>query len=126
MEVVSRKMVLTGGVITVVIALLFVFSAAMKLAGLAAVKEGMAPLGLPESMILPLGILELGCTVIYLIPATSVLGAVLLTGYLGGAMCTHWRVGEPFWLHILLGLVIWLGIYLREPRLKALLPLRKS
>ena len=126
MEVVSRKMVLTGGVITVVIALLFVFSAVMKLAGLAAVKEGMAPLGLPESMILPLGILELGCTVIYLIPATSVLGAVLLTGYLGGAMCTHWRVGEPFWLHILLGLVIWLGIYLREPRLKALLPLRKS
>lgn len=126
MEVVSRRIVLTGGVITVLVSLLFVFSAVMKLLGVAAVKEGMAPLGLPESMILPLGILELGCTVIYLIPATSVLGAVLLTGYLGGAMCTHWRVGEPFWAHILIGLVIWLGIYLREPRLKALLPLRKS
>jgi hypothetical protein len=75
-------------------------------------------------MVLPLAILELTCVIVYLVPPTSVLGAVLLTGYLGGAICTHWRVGDMFVVHIVLGLVIWLGIYLREPRLKALLPLR--
>jgi len=86
----------------------------------------MAHLGLPESMVIPLGILEAACTVIYLIPATSVLGAILLAGYMGGAICTHWRVGDPFVGQIAIALVIWLAIYLREPRLKALIPLRKS
>jgi hypothetical protein len=54
-----------------------------------------------------------------------VLGAIILTGYIGGAMCTHWRVGDPFYIHIALGMFVWLGIYLREPRLKGLIPLRK-
>ncbi len=116
----------TGRVITVLVSLLFFFSAAMKFVGGAEVKEGMAHLGLPESMIIPLGILEAACTVIYLIPATSVLGAILLAGYMGGAICTHWRVGDPFVGQIAIALVIWLAIYLREPRLKALIPLRKS
>ena len=58
--------------------------------------------------------------------ATSVLGAILLAGYMGGAICTHWRVGDPFVGQIGIALVIWLAIYLREPRLKALIPLRKS
>jgi len=113
-------------VITGVVSLLFSFSAAMKFVGGAEVKEGMAHLGLPESMVIPLGILEAACTVIYLIPATSVLGAILLAGYMGGAICTHWRVGDPFVGQIAIALVIWLAIYLREPRLKALIPLRKS
>jgi hypothetical protein len=122
----SGKIVWTGRVITVLVSLLFFFSAAMKFMGGAEVKEGMAHLGLPESMIIPLGILEAACTVIYLIPATSVLGAILLAGYMGGAICTHWRVGDPFVGQIAIALVIWLAIYLREPRLKALIPLRKS
>lgn len=126
MELASGKIVWTGRVITVLVSLLFLFSAAMKFMGGAEVKEGMAHLGLPESMIIPLGILEAACTVIYLIPATSVLGAILLAGYIGGAICTHWRVGDPFLPQVAIGLVIWLGIYLREPRLKALIPLRKS
>jgi hypothetical protein len=113
-------------VISGVVSLLFFFSAAMKFVGGAEVKEGMAHLGLPESMTIPLGILEAACTVIYLIPATSVLGAILLAGYMGGAICTHWRVGDPFVGQIAIALVIWLAIYLREPRLKALIPLRKS
>jgi hypothetical protein len=113
-------------VITGLVSLLFLFSAAMKFMGGAEVKEGIAHLGLPESMIIPLGILEAACTVIYLIPATSVLGAILLAGYIGGAICTHWRVGDPFLGQVAIGLVIWLGIYLREPRLKALIPLRRS
>lgn len=122
----SGKIVWTGRVITVLVSLLFFFSAAMKFVGGAEVKEGMAHLGLPESMTIPLGILEAACTVIYLIPATSVLGAILLAGYMGGAICTHWRVGDPFVGQIAIALVIWLAIYLREPRLKALIPLRKS
>ncbi len=122
----SGKIVWTGRVITVLVSPLFLFSAAMKFMGGADVKEGMAHLGLPESMIIPLGILEASCTVIYLIPMTSVLGAVLLTGYLGGAICTHWRVGDPFLGQFAIGLVVWLGIYLREPRLRALIPLRKT
>jgi len=122
----SGKIVWTGRVITVLVSLLFFFSATMKFVGGAVVKEGMAHLGLPESMIIPLGILEAACTIIYLIPATSVLGAILLAGYMGGAICTHWRVGDPFVGQIGIALVIWLAIYLREPRLKALIPLRKS
>ena len=122
----SGKIVWTGRVITVLVSLLFFFSAAMKFVGGAEVKEGMAHLGLPESMTIPLGILEAACTVVYLIPATSVLGAILLAGYMGGAICTHWRVGDPFVGQIAIALVIWLAIYLREPRLKALIPLRKS
>ena len=121
----SGKIVWTGRVITVLVSLLFFFSAAMKFVGGAEVKEGMAHLGLPESMTIPLGILEAACTVVYLIPATSVLGAILLAGYMGGAICTHWRVGDPFVGQIAIALVIWLAIYLREPRLKALIPLRK-
>jgi hypothetical protein len=125
-EVGSGKVVWVGRVITGIVSLLFLFSAGMKFVGGAEVKEGMAHLGLPESMIIPLGILEAACTVIYLIPATSVLGAVLLAGYIGGAICTHWRAGDPFLSQVAIGLVVWLGIYLREPRLKALIPIRKS
>jgi len=96
----------------------------MKLKGGAEVMQGMAHLGLPESLIMPLAILEISCVVIYLIPATSVLGTILLTGYIGGAICTHLRVGDPFFIQIALGIVVWLGLYLRENRLKALIPLR--
>jgi hypothetical protein len=126
LELASGRIVWTGRVITVLVSLLFLFSAAMKFVGGAEVKEGMTHLGLPESMVIPLGILEAACTVVYLIPATSVLGAILLAGYIGGAICTHWRVGDPFLPQVAIGLVIWLGIYLREPRLKALIPIRKS
>ena len=122
----SGRIVWVGRGISVLASLLFVVSAVMKLVGGAEVTQGMASLGLPPRMLLPLAILELACTVIYLIPATAVLGAVLLTGYIGGAICTHWRVGDLFLLHIGLGLFVWLGIYLREDRLKALLPLRRS
>ena len=126
MEAASGKVVWTGRVITIVVSLLFFFSAAMKFVGGAQVKEGMAHLGLPESMIIPLGILELACAVVFLIPATSVLGAILLAGYMGGAICTHWRAGDLFLPQVGIALLVWLAIYLREPRLKALIPLRRS
>ena len=120
----SGKIVWVGRGISVLVSLVFLMSAFMKLKGGAEVMQGMAHLGLPESLILPLAILEISCVVIYLIPATSVLGAILLTGYIGGAICTHVRVGDPFFIQIALGIVVWLGLYLRENRLKALIPLR--
>jgi len=120
----SGKIVWVGRGISVLVSLVFLMSAFMKLKGGAELMQGMAHLGLPESLILPLAILEVSCVVIYLIPATSILGAILLTGYIGGAICTHWRVGDPFFIQIALGVVVWLGLYLRENRLKALIPLR--
>ena len=122
----SAKVVWVGRGISGLVSLIFVISAVMKLVGGAEVKQGLAHLGLPESMLIPLSILELACAVVYLIPATSVLGAILLTGYIGGAICTHWRVGDPFLIQAALGIFVWLGIYLREERLKALLPVRRS
>ena len=120
----SGKIVWVGRAISVLLSLLFAMSAFMKLKGGDEVMQGMAHLGLPESLIIPLAIIEMSCVVIYLIPATSVLGAILLTGYIGGAICTHLRVGDPFFIQIVLGIFVWLGLYLRENRLRALIPLR--
>jgi hypothetical protein len=122
----SRRAGWIGRVISILPCLLFIFSAILKLKDGPEVLKGFAHLGIPPSMMIPLAILELSCVVIYLIPATSVIGAILLTGYIGGAMLTHWRVADPFYVHILLGLAIWLGIYLRDDRLEALIPLRRS
>jgi DoxX-like family len=122
----SGKVVWVGWVFSALASLVFAFSAFLKLKGGPELAQGMAHLGLPDRMVLPLAILEISCVVIYLIPPTAVLGAILLAGYLGGAICTHWRVGDQFFIHIVLGLFVWLGIYLREPRLKALIPLRRD
>jgi len=122
---VSKPALWTGWVLSGLPSLLLLFSGAMKLANPPGLTEGFAHLGLPVSHALGLGLLELGCTVVYLVPRTAVLGAVLLTGYLGGAILTHLRIGEPFILQALLGVVLWGGVYLREPRLRALLPLRR-
>jgi uncharacterized membrane protein YphA (DoxX/SURF4 family) len=114
-----------GRVVTGLVALAFVMSGVMKLKGGPQLDEGLGHLGLPRTMATPLAVLEMVCALLYAVPATSVLGAVLLTGYLGGAICTHWRVGDPFVVQVLLGGFVWLGVYLREPRLRALLPLRR-
>lgn len=96
----------------------------MKLLHHPSVIKGLAHLELTESWMTPLGILELSCVTIYLFPRTAVLGSILLTGYLGGAILTHLRIGEPIFLHIGLGVLLWLGLYLREQRLREILPLR--
>ena len=120
----GKKMMWAGRVISGLLSLLFAMSAVMKLKGGTDVIEGMAHLGLPASLIIPLGVLELSCVVLYLIPATSILGAILLTGYLGGAILSHLRVGDAFIFQIVLGICVWLGLYLREHRLRDLIPLR--
>lgn len=92
------------------------------------VVEGTVALGYSTSVIIPLGITLLICTMLYAFPKTSVLGAILLTGYLGGAVATHVRVGNSLFGHILfpvyLGIMLWLGLYFRESRLRELLPVR--
>lgn len=121
----SGKIVWVGRVISWLSGAVFLLSGGMKFKGGPELSEGLAKLGLPESIVVPLAILEIVCAVVYLIPATAVLGAILLTGFIGGAILTHWRVGDPVIIHIVIGVIVWLGIYLREDRLKALIPLRR-
>jgi hypothetical protein len=122
----TTQRVWIGRTLSALAALLLLFSAVMKLVGGEEVAAGFADLELSDSLRVPIGILELACAVVYLLPVTSVLGAVLLTGYLGGAILTHLRVGDPIVLPLVLGGVVWLGLYLREERLWPLLPLRKD
>ncbi len=121
----SGMMVWTGRVISILCCLLFLFSAVLKIMDGPEVVKGFAHVGIPPSMMIPLAIVEISCVVIYLIPATSVIGAILLTGFVGGTIITHWRAGDPFYIQITLGILIWLGLYLREDRLRALIPVRK-
>ena len=123
---VSRAARLTGWALGVLPSLLLLFSAVMKLMRPPEVVKGFADLGWPDRLAVPIGVVELVCTIVYLIPQTAVLGAILLTGYLGGAMATHVRLGQPFFMQFLIGVVLWLGLYLRERRLRALLPLRRT
>ncbi len=123
------KLVWTGRVLSFLVCMPFIFSAVSKIfyeKMFPQMPEEMAKIGLPMSILTPVAILEVLCIVMYLVPVTSVLGAVLFTGYLGGAILTHLRVEQSVFLHIVLGLVIWLGIYLREPRLHSVLPFRKK
>ena len=122
----SPKAAWAGRIIAGLVSLLFIFSAVMKLKGGPDLDKGMEHLGLPATMVLPLAILELSVVIVYLIPPTAVLGAILLTGYIGGAICTHWRVGDMFVVHIVLGILVWLSVYLRDPRLRALIPVRRQ
>jgi len=105
--------------------------ATMKLLALPVVLETSGPLGFPgAAMARGLGVLLLVCTLLYAAPQTAVLGAILLTGYLGGAVATHVRVGDPLFSHdlfgVYVGVFLWLGLYLRDARLRALVPLRSA
>jgi len=111
-------------------ALFLLMDAVMKFAKPDAVLKGTVELGFSESVIVPLGVVLLVSTLLYVFPRTAVLGAILLTGYLGGAVCTHVRVGNPLFSHVLfptyLGVLIWGGLLLRDRRLRALLPIRTN
>jgi len=122
----SKKMLWAGWTLTALPALLLLFSGVMKLVNPAGMPEEFTRLGYPVSLAAGIGIVELLCTVVYLIPRTSVLGAILLTGYLGGATATHVRIGDLFIMPILVGVVLWAGLYLRDPSIRALIPLRKK
>jgi uncharacterized membrane protein YphA (DoxX/SURF4 family) len=121
---VSKAALRTGWVLSILPCLLLLFSGAMKIIHPPQLDEGFIKMGIPVSLALGLGLLEVACTIIYLIPRTAVLGAILLTGYMGGAILTHLRIGEGFVPHVFFGVALWGGLWLREVRLRALLPLR--
>ncbi len=125
---ISNKGLSAGRVMSALAILFLLFDSAGKLLKVAPVVEGSLQLGYPESVVRALGVILLVCTVLYALPRTSILGAILLTGYLGGAVATHVRVESPLFSHILfpiyLGALIWGGLLLREGRLRALIPLR--
>jgi hypothetical protein len=111
--------------------LFMLMDATMKLLALPVVLEASGPLGFPGAALArELGAVLLVCTLLYAFPRTAVLGAIVLTGYLGGAVATHLRVGSPLFSHILfgvyLGVAMWGGLYLRAPALRALIPLRSG
>ena len=119
-------MVWTGRVISALPALALIASGIGKLTGSAQLVEGFKHLGWPIEVAFCLGCVEAGCAVIYLIPQTAVLGAILMTGYLGGAVATHVRIGEYGMMvpAIVLGILVWLGLYLRDARVRSLVPIR--
>ncbi len=122
---ISKGALWTGRILSAVPVLLLLFSGVLKLLKPAPVLQSLAHFGLPESIIFKIGILEIACTIIYLIPRTAVLGAILVTAYLGGATATNVRVGDPSSIMtVLLGVLVWAGLYLRDQRVRALIPLR--
>ncbi len=122
---ISNKQLWAGRILSAVPVLMLIFSAVMKLMKPEPVVKEFLRLGYLESHAITLGILELACTIIYVIPRTAVLGAILLTGYLGGAVATHLRIGDPFIPPALFGVLLWLGLWLRDARLRGILPLTK-
>ena len=126
---VSKGKLWVGRIMSWLPALFLLVDGVMKLFKPAVVVEATVKLGYPESIILPIGIVLTVCTIIYLIPRTAVLGAILLTGYLGGAVATHVRVGEglfPISFPIIFGVLLWGGLYLRDNRLRTLIPINQE
>lgn len=126
---VSGSALRIGYALTGFAALFLAFDTVLKLLVLAPAVQATTALGYPAATVFWIGAIELFCLVLYLVPRTSVLGAILLVGYLGGAVATHVRVGNPLLSHtffpVYVALMLWGGLYLREPRLRQLLPFRR-
>jgi hypothetical protein len=126
----SKGMLRAGRIISALPVLFLIFDSVIKLVKIGPVVESFAKLGYPDSLSRTIGILELACLVVYLLPRTSVLGAILLTGYLGGATATHLRVGDPLLTHVFfpiyVGALIWGGLFLRDDVLRALIPAKSG
>jgi len=125
---ISKAALWTSRIITTVVVMFLLFDGITKVMKVRAVLAASAQLGLSENLIVAIGTTLLACTVLYVIPHTSMLGAILLTGYLGGAVCIQLRVGNPLFSQTLFpvyfGVLVWLPLYLREGRLRSLIPLR--
>jgi len=121
----SRRAVITGRILTGIVALLLTLDAGIKLVRAKAAVEGSAQLGFTPDQVFVIGVIAAVCLVVYLIPRIAPLGAVLWTGYFGGAIVTHLRVGDPLFTHILFPIyvsaLIWGSLYLRDPRVRAVL-----
>jgi hypothetical protein len=126
----NRGRMRAGRILSALGVLFLLFDSVGKLLQVQPVLEGTAQLGYPPDVVFGLGVILFSCVLVYVIPRTSVLGAVLLTGYLGGAVATHVRVGDPLFRHVLfptyVAAVVWGGLILRDPRLAAFLPVRRE
>jgi len=122
---VSKAALWAGRIISALPVVLMVFGGVFGVLKPAVAVPGFIQFGYPERLLLPVCIVELACAIAYAIPRTSVLGAILLTGYLGGATATHVRIGDPlFIMPVVLGVLVWGGLFLRDDRLRALIPQR--
>jgi len=123
------KTIWIGRVLSALAVLFLLFDSVVKLLQLPVAMDGTTQLGYPGSVVFGIGLVELVCLVLYVIPQTSVFGAILFTGYLGGAIATHVRIASPLFTHILfpiyVALLIWGGLYARDERLRSLIPIRR-
>ncbi|MGX8011173.1 DoxX family protein [Mesorhizobium sp. ORM8.1] len=128
----SKGALWTGRVLSAIVVLFMIFDGVIKLPPLGVVTETMAQIGWPADVGTArlLGVIGLVSTALYALPRTSVLGAILLTGYMGGAIATHIRIGNPLFSHTLfgvyLGIILWGGLYLRDPKVRALIPFSRQ
>jgi hypothetical protein len=119
------KLVWVGRVISALMTLFMLFDAGLKIFKVPAAVEGTVRLGYSDGLLLPIGLAALVCVLLYAIPRTAVLGAILLTGYLGGATATQVRVHDPWFIFpVFLGALVWAGLYFRDVRVRGLIPLR--
>jgi hypothetical protein len=125
---VSKTILWAGRIMSALAGLFLIVDGSMKLVKPPFVVEKTVELGYAENVIVSLGVVLVTCTILYFIPQTAVLGAILLTGYLGGAVATHVRAGQGAFeilFPVVFGAILWIGLYLRDPRLRALVPLRR-
>lgn len=126
---ISKPLLWAGRVMSGLLVVFMVMDSLIKLVLIQPVIDTMTQMGLPAAMARPIGAIELVVTLLYAIPRSSVLGAVLLTAVFGGAIASHWRLGDPLFSHTLfgvyLGLLAWGGIWLRDPRVRAVMPLMR-
>ena len=124
----SKSALWTGRILSALVILFLLFDSLMKFLKPAPVVQGFAQFGIPITLSIPIGLILLLSTVLYALPLTCVLGAILLTGYLGGAVMANLRISAPLFSFVLapiyVGIALWLGLYLREPRFRALAPFR--
>jgi hypothetical protein len=125
----SKKLFWAGHILSALAGLLLLMDGVLKLLKPDFVVKATVELGYPETTIFGIGLVLTACTIIYLIPRTAILGAILLTGYLGGATASHVRAGDPFFIPffpVVFGALVWGGLYLRDARLRALVPFRTA
>lgn len=123
---ISKGAKIGGWVLSILPCLLLLMSASMKFIQPAGFEEGLQHMGWTAGQMKTLGIVEIAIVLVYLFPRTAVLGAILITAYMGGAVATHVRVGDPFWTQILVGVFIWGGLWLRDTGIRAMIPLRSN
>ena len=125
----TKAMLWTGRVLTALVVLFMIFDSSIKLMDMPMVRTATLQLGWPVTLDRLIGLIELACVALYVVPPTAVLGAILMTGLLGGAIASHLRLGDPLFSHVLfgvyVGLMAWGGLWLRDERLRGLIPLRR-